>query len=291
MTVSRVNRLQRLLMAPSVFLLLVWMIIPLSMTLYFSVHFYTLIGTQNITFAGFENYLYFVTDPSFLNSLKNTIVLTFSVLAITITVGTFVAVLIDNHFPGRGLVRVLLISPFFIMPTVNALVWKNLLMHPVNGFFAWLATLIGMDPIDWLGQFPLLSVIIIVSWQWTPFAILILMTALQSMDQEQIEAAKMDGAGSLAVFRFLTVPHLMRPIFIVMMIETIFLLSIFAEILVTTAGGPGDQSTNLVFLIYTQALLQFDIGTASAGGIVAIILANLLTFILVAIVGKALIDS
>lgn len=291
MATTRTSRLQQLLLAPSVGLLLVWMIIPLSMTLYFSFQYYNLIGAQNITFAGIENYTYFLTDPSFLAALKNTLIIVMSVLLITIITGTVVSVLIDNIFPGRGLVRVLLISPFFIMPAVNALVWKNLLMHPVNGFFAWIATSFGLEPIDWFGQAPLFSIILIVSWQWTPFAILILMTALQSMDQEQIEAAKMDGAGEWAVFRYLTVPHLMRPIFIVVMIQTIFLLAIFAEILITTSGGPGDQATNLVFLIYTQALLQFDVGTASAGGIVAVILANVLTLGIVHIIGKVLVDS
>jgi sorbitol/mannitol transport system permease protein len=182
----------------------------------------------------------------------------------------------------------MLISPFFIMPTVSALIWKNMLMNPIYGLFAVVATAFGAEPIDWLTQVPLLSVIIIVSWQWTPFAILIFMTSLQSQDQEQKEAATLDGAGFWSQFWNLTLPHLARPISIVLLIQMIFHLSIFAEIFVTTGGGPGVQSTNLTYLIFTQALQGFDVGVASAGGVFAIILANIVAIFLIRAVGKTL---
>ncbi|MBX2807468.1 MAG: sugar ABC transporter permease [Cellvibrionaceae bacterium] len=284
-------RLPKLMLMPSVLLLLVWMIVPLSMTIYFSTQSYNLLSPGSSGFVGFQNYYYFFTDPSFGAGITNTLLLVGSVLLITTVLGTLIAVLIDLDFPGRGIVRVLLISPFFIMPTVSALIWKNLLMHPVSGFFAWLSKLVGMQPIDWFADVPLFSIILIVSWQWLPFAILILMTALQSMDREQLDAAKMDGAGSLAVFRYLTLPHLARPLTVVIMIEMIFLLSIFAEIFTTTSGGPGDQTTNLAYLIYSQALLQFDVGMASAGGLIAVVLANIVAFFLVKLVGKSLAES
>jgi sorbitol/mannitol transport system permease protein len=174
------------------------------------------------------------------------------------------------------------------MPTVSALVWKNMLMHPVYGLFAWLARNFGLQPVDWLAQVPLLSIILIVSWQWLPFATLILLTALQSLDEEQQEAAEMDGAGAISRLIYITLPHLARAITVVILIETIFLLSVFAEILVTTSGGPGTASTNITYLIYTQALLQFDIGSASAGGIIAVILANIVAIFLVRLIGKNL---
>ena len=126
------------------------------------------------------------------------------------------------------------------------------------------------------------------SWQWTPFAFLIFMTSLQSQDQEQMEAAMLDGASFLAKFWNLTLPHLARPIAIVIMIQMIFHLSIFAEIFVTTGGGPGTQSTNLAFLIFAQALQGFDVGVASAGGVFAIILANVVAIFLVRLIGRNL---
>lgn len=285
---SRNARAARFLVAPSVLLLLAWMTVPLAMTLYYStVNFnLTIPGLHN--FVGFENYIFFFTDPSFFAGMSNTLVLVGSTLLITVVLGTLIAVLIDSPFPGRSLVRILLISPFFIMPTVNALIWKNLLMNPVSGFFAFLSKTVGMTPIDWFTDVPMLAIILIVSWQWLPFAILILMTAMQSLDQEQLEAARMDGAGPVAIFRHITLPHLARPLAVVVMIETIFLLSIFAEIFTTTGGGPGTQTTNLAYLIYSQALLQYDVGMASAGGIVAVVLANIVAIFLIRIVGKSL---
>jgi sorbitol/mannitol transport system permease protein len=189
---------------------------------------------------------------------------------------------------GRNFVRLMVIAPFFVMPTVSALVWKNLLMHPVSGLFAWIMTSVGLQPIDWFADYPMLAVILIVAWQWLPFATLILLTALQSLDEEQKEAAEMDGASAVSTFFYITLPHLARPITVVILIETIFLLTVFAEIFVTTGGGPGLATTNIAFLIYSAALIQYDVGGASAGGLVAVVIANILAFFLVRIVGRNL---
>jgi sorbitol/mannitol transport system permease protein len=210
------------------------------------------------------------------------------VLVISVGGGIVLALLLDQPFFGQGIVRLMVIAPFFVMPTVSALVWKNMLMHPVYGIFAWIARGLGLQPVDWLASVPLLSIIFIVAWQWLPFATLIILTALQSLDEEQKEAAEMDGAGFFSRFGYITLPHLSRAITVVILIETIFLLSVFAEILVTTSGGPGTESTNIAYLIYAQALLQFDIGGASAGGIVAVILANIVAFFLIRLIGKSL---
>jgi sorbitol/mannitol transport system permease protein len=295
----------RLMMAPSVTLLFVWMIVPLGLTIYFSLlhynlltpgaehevtlfgyHLFSLPSVENL--VGFLNYDYFLSDPAFTDAIVNTLLLVGGVLLITVVGGIALALLLDQPFFGQGIVRLLVVAPFFVMPTVAALVWKNMLMHPVYGLFAWLARGLGLEPLDWLAQVPLLSVILIVAWQWLPFATLILLTALQSLSEEQKEAAEMDGAGILSVFGYIVLPHLARAITVVILIETIFLLSVFAEILVTTGGGPGTQSTNLTFLVYAQALLQYDVGGASAGGIIAVILANIVAFFLVRMIGKNL---
>src|SRR5262249_49449621 len=151
---------------------------------------------------------------------------------------------------------------------------------------AWVATSLGMTPVNWFADWPLLSVIMVVAWEWLPFAILIFVTALQSMDREQKEAAQMDGAKAWDIFWHLTLPHLRRPIAVVIMVEAIFLLNVFAEIFVTTNGGPGDATTNVPFLVYTQALLEFDVGAASAGGLFAVVLANIVSIFLVRLIGK-----
>lgn len=278
----------RLMISPAVLLLLGWMIVPLSMTIYFSFQHYNLLSPGTERFIGFANYQYFLTDPAFFDALGNTLVLVLGVLAITTIGGTLLALLLDQPMWGQGIVRILVIAPFFVMPTVSALVWKNMFMNPVNGLFAYLAKALGMQPFDFLSHAPLASIILIVSWQWLPFATLILLTAFQSLDSEQLEASEMDGAGPVSRFFHIMLPHLSRAITVVILIQTIFLLSIFAEILVTTNGGPGTASTNLTYLVYAQSLLQFDVGGGSAGGIVAVILANIVAIFLMRMIGKNL---
>lgn len=278
----------RFMMTPAVTLLLLWMIVPLAMTLYFSFLRYNLLMPGTEEWTGFLNYQFFLTDPAFFDAIGNTLLLVGGVLLITIVGGVLLALLLDQPVFGQGIVRLLVIAPFFVMPTVSALVWKNMLMHPVNGLFAWITRGLGAEPVDWLADLPLFSITVIVAWGWLPFATLIILTALQSLDSEQKEAAEMDGAGPVSIFWYITLPHLARALTVVTLIETIFLLSVFAEIYVTTGGGPGTASTNLPFLIYIQALLQYDAGTASAGGVVAIILANIVAVFLIRMIGKNL---
>lgn len=287
MATQQTHRLARFLVAPSIILLLLWMLVPLAMTVWYSLLNYSLLDPAK-SFAGIANFRYFLGNPAFTASLINTLLLVGSVLVITAVLGVLIALLLDQVIVGRSIVRLMLIAPFFIMPTVSALVWKNLLMNPVSGLFAWMAISLGLRPIDWFGDYPLLSIVLIVAWEWLPFSVLILLTALQSMDEEQQEAALMDGAGAFDRFRHLTLPHLARPLTIVVLIETIFLLTVFAEIFVTTGGGPGTETTNLPFLIYQQALLQYDVGAASAGGLVAVVIANIVAIFIVRVIGKNL---
>ncbi|WP_210543409.1 carbohydrate ABC transporter permease [Rhodoferax sp. PAMC 29310] len=280
--------LPRLLMAPAVSTLYLWMIVPLVMTIYFSLIQFNLLNPDQSAFIGLENYEYFVTDPSFGAAIMNTLLLLGSVIGITVVFGVLIALLINEPLAGRGLVRILLISPFFVMPTVNALLWKNMMMNPIYGVLAQVWIFFGATPIDWLTEVPLFSIILMVSWQWLPFATLIFMTALQSMDREQLEASRMDGANFFQQFRYLYVPHLGRSVAVVVMIELIFLLSVFAEIYTTTGGGPGDASTNIAYLIFKQALLNFDAGVASAGALFAVVLANIVGIFMIRMVGKNL---
>ena len=280
--------LPRLLMTPAIATLFLWMIVPLVMSIHFSLIRYNLMQPEQTGFIGLENFEYFVTDPSFVTATVNTLLLLGSVIVITVFFGTLIALLTDSPFPGRNIVRVLLISPFFVMPTVNALLWKNMMMHPIYGVLAQVWIFFGATPVDWLTDWPLWSVIVIVSWQWLPFATLIFVTALQSMNREQIEASRMDGANYLQQLRYLYLPHLARSVAVVVMIEMIFLLSVFAEIYTTTGGGPGDASTNMAFLIFKQALLNFDAGVASAGALFAVVLANIAAVFLIRMVGKNL---
>jgi sorbitol/mannitol transport system permease protein len=288
MATQQTSAAARVLVTPSVILLFVWMIVPLVMTLYFSSLNYSLLDPENINFAGLQNYTAFLTDPDFIASIINTLVLVASVLVISVVGGILVALLMDQPVIGQNVLRLMVIAPFFVMPTVSALVWKNLLMNPDSGLFAWIARSLGFQPIVWFTNYPMLSVILVVAWEWLPFASLILLTALQSLDEEQKEAASLDGAGPLPFFFYIVLPHIARAITVVVLIETIFLLSVFAEIYVTTSGGPGVATTNIPFLVYKQALRAFDVGAASAGGIIAVVLANIVAIFLMRMIGRNL---
>ena len=306
----------RLLQAPSVILLMLWMIIPLGMTLYFSFIRYVLNNLRRpewttphwSNWRGFGNYEYVLyKSKDFWFAVENSLFIVGSILIFTVIFGLAIAMLINRSFPGRGLVRVLLISPFFIMPAVNAVLWINMILDPVLGLNG--LAVQGMNEIiDKLRDFPLLghffslwpviepisfratqtasyAVIIMVTWQWTPFAVLIFITSLQSEDQQQIEAAILDGANAWSRFINLTLPHLARPISVVVMIQAIFHLSLYAEIEIVSRGN---GNKNLPYLI--GEFSSNNIGAASATGIFAVILANIIAIFLLRIVGKSIMD-
>ena len=306
----------RLLQAPAVILLLIWMLIPLGMTLYFSFIRYVLNNLrrpewttpQLSNWRGFGNYEYVLyKSKDFWFAVQNSLFIVGSILVITVILGLAIAMLINRTFPGRGIVRVLLISPFFVMPAVNAVLWINMILDPVLGLNG-LAVAGINEIVAGLKSFPILgnffamwpeiepisfratqtsayAVIIMVAWQWTPFAVLIFITSLQSEDQQQKEAAILDGAGAWSQFVNLTIPHLARPIAIVVMIQSIFHLSLYAEIEIVSRGN---GNKNLPYLIGEFA--SNNIGAASATGIFAVILANIVAIFLLRMVGKSLMD-
>lgn len=307
--------LPRLLQMPAVLLLLVWMLVPLSMTLYFSFIRYVLNSLRRpewtkpaiSNWRGFGNYEFVLNNKDFLLAIQNSLLIVCSIIIFTVVMGVFIAVLINKSFPGQGIVRVLLISPFFVMPAVNAVLWINMILDPVLGLqglaIEGLNQLVeGLQNIPLLGNFFSLwpefepisfratqtsayAVIMMVTWQWTPFAVLIFMTSLQSEDLQQREAAILDGAGAWSQFRFLTLPHLRRPIAIVVMIQAIFHLSLYAEIEIVSRGN---GNKNLPYLIGEFA--NNNIGAASATGIIAVILANIVAIFLLRMLGKTLME-
>ncbi len=308
--------LSRLLQAPAIILLLVWMLVPLGMTLYFSSIRYVLnsllrpewTSPSIANWRGFGNYEYVLYQAKdFWLAVQNSLFIVGSVITLTIVFGLAIAVLVNRTFFGRGIVRVLLISPFFVMPAVNAVLWINMILDPVLGLNGLAvqginkivislndAPILGtffslwpkLEPISFRAtQTSAYAVIIMVTWQWTPFAVLIFITSLQSEDQEQKEAATLDGASAWSQFRNLTLPHLARPIAMVVMIQAIFHLSLYAEIEIVSRGN---GNKNLPYLI--GEFSSNNIGAASATGIFAVILANIVAIFLLRLVGKNLMD-
>lgn len=285
MATRQAQRLGKWALMPSIAILSAWAFVPLALVFYFAFLRYNLQDPEGVRFFGWNNFYYFIKDPFFLKNMINTLLLVGGVILTTVTGGIALALLFDQPFWGRGFARVLMISPFFILPTVSSMVWKNLLMHPVFGFFAEVQRWFGMEPFSWFETAPLFSVGMIVAWQWMPFAALILLTALQSLDLEQKDAAMMDGAKSWDFFYHIILPHLARPITVVVLIQTIFIMNTFAELKVTSVGG---FAGNLTYLVFSQLQNANDVGAAAAGGVIAVILANLVSVFLVRLMGKNL---
>ena len=286
MATAQAQSLAKWALFPSIAALSARAFVPLALSLYYAFLRFNLQDPENIGWFGWNNFYYFFKDPYFFKDLIHTLLLVVGTVAATVVGGVGLALLLDQPFWGRGIVRVLMISPFFIMPTVSSLVWKNLIMHPVFGLFAGIQKFFGAhQAFDWFARVPLFSVGVVVSWQWLPYATLILLTALQSLDEEQKDAAAMDGAKSWNYFYHIVLPHLARPITVVILIETIFLMNIFAEIKVTSVGG---FAGNLTYLVFSHLNDATDVGMAAAGGLVAVVLANLVSVLLVRFVGKNL---
>ena len=286
------------------------------MTLYFSFIRYVLNSFRRpewttpsfSNWRGFGNYEYVLfSAKDFWFAVQNSLFIVVSILVLTVIFGLALAMLVNRSFPGRGIVRVLLISPFFVMPAVNAVLWINMILDPVLGLNG--LAVDGINSlVNGLRDFPVLgaffslwpefepisfratqtsayAVIMMVTWQWTPFAVLIFMTSLQSEDEQQKEAAILDGANAWSRFRNLTIPHLARPIAIVIMIQSIFHLSLYAEIEIVSRGN---GNKNLPYLI--GEFTSNNIGAASATGIFAVILANIVAIFLLRMVGKSMMD-
>ncbi|MCA9884012.1 MAG: sugar ABC transporter permease [Anaerolineae bacterium] len=273
--------IRRFLPVPAIVFMVIVTQIPLLFTLAYSLERWNLLRPERRGFIGFENYPDVLTDPDFFTIILNTMVITISVVVVSLIVGMALALLLNREFVGKGIVRTMLITPFLIMPTVSAVLWKTVLFNPAFGLFAAVAAMFGLERPDILQDYPMVAVIVVIVWQWTPFMMLILLAGLQSLDHDQIEAAQIDGGGLVVLFKDIVLPHLQRYIELAVLMETLFILSVFGVIFVLTSGGPGIQTTNLSYGIYQEAFQRWDIGDASAMGIFAIILANIVVLVFV----------
>lgn len=278
--------LRRWLPLPAILFMVLVTQIPLVVTLGFSLERWNLLRPQRRQFQGFDNYPDVLSDPNFFTIILNTLIITVSVVVATLVLGILLALLLNRDFAGKGIVRTMLITPFLIMPTVSAVLWKNVLFNPAFGLLAALAAMLDLQRPDMLQDYALFSVVIVTVWQWTPFMMLILLAGLQSLDHDQIEAAQIDGGGPIVLFRYIVLPHLQRYIELAVLMETLFILSVFGVIFVLTSGGPGIQTTNLSYGIYQEAFQRWDIGEASAMGIFAIILANIVVLFFVRVLRR-----
>jgi sorbitol/mannitol transport system permease protein len=267
--------LRRLPLLPALIYVILITQIPFALTVYYSFFSWNLLKEESFKFVGLENYARRGTDESFRNALWNTVLLTISVIAISVILGLAVAMLLNSEVFGKGFMRTLMIAPFLIMPTAGALIWKDTLLNPLFGLLPYLLTPFGLGRVDWVNQYPMVSVVTVEVWRWTPFMMLIILAGLQSQNPEVLEAAQVDGASAFQAFRRITLP-LVRPfIELGALLGSLFVVQTFDTIFMLTHGGPGEDTTNLPFLLYLVAFQGFSIGQASAIGVVAVILTTI----------------
>ncbi len=284
---ARVSRLRRppfrlVLLLPAIIYLAVMTQAPFALTLWYSLHKWILTSPElGVSWVGLDNFVYTVTqDTIFRASIVNWLVITIGIVVPSLVLGLAFALLLHRRFPLRGLVRSLMIAPFFVMPTVNAQVWTNLLFNPVFGLLSWLTTSIGLGRVDVLAREPKLAIMVMAVWQWTPFMMLILLAGLQGLSDEVREAAQVDGATPLDEFRFVTLPLLGRYLELASLLGTIYVLQLFGEIFVATQGGPGTATTTIPYYVYQTISQSNDVGTSAAQGVLAVVVASVIAALL-----------
>ena len=257
--------LQLLLLLPALIYLVAMTQAPFVLTLWYSVHKWILTSPElGQPWIGLDNYVYtLIQDPTFRIAIVNSVLITVGIVGPSLVLGLALALLLHRKFPLRGLVRSLLIAPFFVMPTVNAVVWKNMLLNPVFGLVSWVAV-----------------------WQWGPFMMLILLAGLQGISDEVREAARVDGATGVSEFRFIILPLLGRYIELAVLLGTIYVLQLFGEIYVATQGGPGTATTTVPYYVYQTIAQSNDVGTSAAQGVLAVLVTSVVAALLLRMLAR-----
>jgi sorbitol/mannitol transport system permease protein len=271
-----------LLLLPALAYLAVMTQAPFVLTLWYSFHNWILTSPElGHPWVGLDNFRYTLTeDPIFRDAVVNTIGITAAIVGGSLALGLGFALLLDRTFPLRGVTRALMIAPFFVMPTVNAVVQKNIFLNPIFGLVNWVWTSLGFERVDWLAEHPKLAIIGMAVWQWAPFMMLILLAGLQGISDEVREAARTDGAGPFTEFRRVTLPLLGPYVELAVLLGMIYILQLFGEIYVATQGGPGTETTTLTYYIYQTISQANDVGTSSAQGVLAIIFSSIIAVLL-----------
>ena len=259
---------RRLPLLPGLIFVIAVTQLPFLLTVFYSFQSWNLVRPGSRHFVGLDNYIDVFSDTTFLVALLNTVVLTVVCVLVALLLGLGLAILLDRKFLGRGVVRTLLITPFLILPAAGALLWKTTMFDPTYGL---LHFVFGTD-VDWLSEFPLVSVMAQIVWQWTPFMMLLILAGLQSQAKDVLEAANVDGAGRWRTFVSITLPHLSRFLQLATLLGAIYIVNSFDAIFLMTQGGPGTASTNLPYYIYQRAFEGFDVGQSSAMGVIVVIL-------------------
>jgi sorbitol/mannitol transport system permease protein len=264
--------LRRAPLLPAMVFTIVVTQIPFLLTLWYSFQDYNLnYPTRPKNFPTIANYKAVFADPTFRAAAVNTLIFTVGPVILSLLLGTGIAVLLNRHVFGRGLLRTLIISPFLVMSTAAALVWKFTILDTTFGVLNYFLKPLGVHDVNWIGVHSQLTIITFLTWQWTPFMVLLVLAGLQSQGDDILEAARADGAGAWRIFRSITLPHLRPYIELGILLGSIYIVQAFDSIFIITQGGPATDTTNLPYYIYETAFQAYDIGRASAMSVVVVI--------------------
>ena len=252
--------------------------LPFLFTIVLSFRRYNTNHPERYGWAGLANFKAVFTSSTILHDVSNTIFLVITVVLVSLVLGLGIALLLNQDFPGRGVVRTMMIGPFLIVPVAAALFWKFGMYDPNTGFINGIITTVHRwfagqqataSAIDIVGPHPLLAVEIALIWQWTPFMTLILLAGLQSRPGDIIEAAAVDGASPWQMFAHLTIPHMRQYLELAGLLGAIYILQNFDTVYALTPLNV--QTENLPNLIYQTVSSRNDYGLASAQGVIIVI--------------------
>jgi len=258
------------MISPGMIFLILVTTVPLASLLLMSCFRIDLTYPLDNGWIGFENYLEMVTDGRFWYSIQLTAIYTGITVVLQVIVGLGLAMAFFRGFRGQGLLRVSVLLPMILAPVVVGLAWRTLILTPEYGILDYVSILLGFGSKPWLvdPSWALISVIIIHTWQWTPFAFLVFLASLNAIPQEPLEAALLDTRTSWQRFRYIILPMLRPAIVIVIIFRTMIALRAFAAIFSATGGGPGTATEILNLYTYRVSFNSLDLGYGAALGTV-----------------------
>ncbi|MGC9530614.1 MAG: carbohydrate ABC transporter permease [Candidatus Bipolaricaulaceae bacterium] len=228
--------------------------------------------------VGMGNYLRLFQDRFFVRGLQNTFLFSLSATVAEVALGLGLALLFNVRFRGRRLLLPLVIFPMMFSTMVVCAIWRSM-YHYDYGILNKFLQLIGLGPVRWLidPDLALWSVVLVDVWQWTPMAFLILLAGLQSIPRELYEAARVDGATGVSLFRRITLPLLRGHLFLALLLRSIDTFKIFDKVYALTGGGPGSATETISFYIYREGFKYFNMGRASAAAVVMFLAVSAVT--------------
>ncbi len=263
---------------PSVIIVAVITQIPFLITIYYSFLKWNINRPdQGIHFAAFSNYAKIFSSQDFYTVLLNTFIIIVVSLVVCTVLSILLGLLFNRKFAGVNVCRTLIVLPFFVMESVIGIVWKTLILSPSFGLNYYISQFFGRPAVDFFGQDALLTILILIIWQWTPFFFLIIMAGLQNMPDDVLESARIDGASGFTMLLKIQIPLIQDHIKVAMILGLINILKVFGLVYVTTSGGPGISSSNLPYYVYKCLFYDWDVGKSAAVAVITVAVTLLLT--------------